>query len=130
MAPDVNFNDPDLFLNFGPIWSGCKTLYEVIDVCLKISTDKACATVELVGFEIGKDCVNWKRSGSKLSATIDLNNPSPVGIWKLSGIVFNITHDSATNDGLVNMTATLYKLKGFPPSFKKERDINEKIASW
>lgn len=71
-----------------------------------------------------------EESGSKLSATIDLNNPPPIGIWKLSGIVFNITHDSATNDGLVNMTATLYKLGGFPPRFIKKRDIGEKIASW
>jgi hypothetical protein len=130
VTSDVNFDDPDLFLSYGPIWKQCKTLYGVIDVCLDIKTDEACAVVKLVGIEIEKACVKWNRNGNNLSATIDLNNPDPIGIWKLSGIVFKIKHDIATNDGTVDMTATLYKVKGFPPKFRKDRDINEKIASW
>lgn len=128
-TPSVDFNDPDLFLNFGAIYERCIPLYGVIDICLKISTEKACAVVKLVGVQLDEKCVKWQKSGSKLSAKIDFGTVSS-GIHKLSGVNLNINHDLATNDGFADMTATLYKYSFLDFKYKKVRDINEKIASW
>jgi hypothetical protein len=123
------FDNDDLFIDYGAIFEKCFELYGVIDICLKISTSKACVKVKLAGIEVDEKCVSWDKNGPNLSAKIDLGTVR-AGIWKLTGAEIGVVHNLDTNDGSANFKASFYKLTGVPPEFRKQRDIDEQLASW